>query len=211
MRDAATAIPSGRPRSLAASGLRPFPTASPGDKTWFPGQTQDKPNTCQFTKQKNKCVCYCKSCLPLPPVKPRISKTKKCIKELCVMKYLSLAVCRLKTTVPDQAVPWQFRSSKAFNILSSHRERFHHKQLNSAWHLSRSYEMQKSQVLVEGAACRHSLGMEGDSAQSVLTNEHCTCCTRNWPDFFFSISILSSSSARNKVAIATETLKKKLA
>lgn len=70
--------------------------------------------------------------------------------------------------------------------------------------------MQKSQVLVEGAACRHSLGMDEDSAQSMLTNEHCTCCTRNWPDFF-SISILSSSSARNKVAIATETLKKKLA
>lgn len=179
MRDAATAIPSGRPRSFAAPGVRPFPTASPGDKTRFPGQTQDKPNTCQFTKQKNKRVCYCKSSLPLPPVKPGIYKTKKCIKELCVMKYLSLSVCRLNTTVPDQAVPWQFRSSKAFNVLSSHRERFHHKQLNSAWHASRRYEMQKSQVVMGGAACRRSLGMEGDSAQSMLTNEHCTCCTRN--------------------------------
>lgn len=214
MRDAATAIPSGSPSSCAAPAVRPFPTASPGDRTWFPGQTQDKPNTCQFTKQKNKRVCYCKSSLPPPPVKPHIYKTKKSITELCVMEHLSLSGCRLNTTVPDQAIPWQFRSSKAFNILSSHRERLHHKQLNSAWHLSRRYEMQKSQVLVEGAACRHSVGMEGDSAQSVLTNEHCTCCTRNAQgtgQFFLSISILSSSSARNKVAIATETLKKKLA
>lgn len=150
---------------------------------------------------------------PPPPVKSHIYKTKS-ITELCVMEHLSLSGCRLNTTVPDQAISWQFRSSKAFNILSSHRERLHHKQLNSAWHLSRRYEMQKSQVLAEGAACRHSLGMEGDSAQSVLTNEHCTCCTRNAQgtgQFFLSISILSSSSARNKVAIATETLKKKLA
>lgn len=85
-------------------------------------------------------------------------KQKKCIKEFCVMEYLSLSVCRLKTTLPDQALPWQFRSSKAFNILSSHRERSHHKQLNSAWHLSRRWEMQKSQVLVEGAALQRFSG-----------------------------------------------------
>lgn len=88
-------------------------------------------------RKTNVCVCYCKSSLPLPPVQPGIYKTKKSIKELCVMEYLSLSVCRLKTTVPGQAIPWQFRSSKAFNILSSHRERSHHKQLNSAWHVSR--------------------------------------------------------------------------
>lgn len=68
MRDAATAIPSGRPSSFAASGVRPFPTDSPGDKTWFPGQTQEKPYTCEFTKQKNKHVCYYKNSLPLPEV-----------------------------------------------------------------------------------------------------------------------------------------------
>lgn len=141
-------------------------------------------------------------------------KQKKCIKEFCVMEYLSLSVCRLKTTLPDQALPWQFRSSKAFNILSSHRERSHHKQLNSAWHLSRRWEMQKSSTFWwKVLPCRDSLGMEGDSAQSMLTNEHCTCCTRNAQGTgqFFFFPFLSSSSTRNKVAIATETLKKKLA
>lgn len=210
MRDAATAIPAGRPSSRAASGVRPLPTASPGDKTSFPGQTQTNQTPVNLPNSKTN-VCA----IPLPPVKPCIYKTKKCIKELCVMKYLSLSACRLNTTVPDQAVPWQFRSSKAFNILSSHRERFYHKQLNSAWLLSRRYEMQKSHVPVEDAACRHCLGMEGGRFSSVRAHKWTLHllhkeCTRNWP-LFFSISILSSSSFRNKVAIATETLKKKLA
>lgn len=155
----------------------------------FLGRHKTKPNTCQFTKQKNKRVCYCKSSLPLPPVKPGIYKTKECIKEFCVMEYLSLSVCRLKTTLPDQALPWQFRSSKAFNILSSHRERSHHKQLNSAWHLSRRWEMQKSQVLVEGAALQ---GFSGHGRRLSSVHAHKWTlhllhkeCSRNWPIFFF--------------------------
>lgn len=37
MSEAATAIPGRRPRSLAASGVSPFPREAPGGSTWFPG------------------------------------------------------------------------------------------------------------------------------------------------------------------------------
>lgn len=37
MSEAATAIPEGRPSSLAASGISPLPREAPGGKTRFPG------------------------------------------------------------------------------------------------------------------------------------------------------------------------------
>lgn len=37
MSEAATAMPTGRPSSFAASGVSPLPREAPGGSTWFPG------------------------------------------------------------------------------------------------------------------------------------------------------------------------------
>lgn len=97
MSEAATAIPEGRPSSLAASGVSPLPRQVPGGSTRFPGETWEKTNTHQFGKLEREQRVFLREpfcSLLLACIFSNAQRQEPCTQKTALFSFCDLGVCR---------------------------------------------------------------------------------------------------------------------